>query len=112
MIQYLNSSKSGTDCSVVVSVFNEEEGIRQFIQSLSDVISTLKLNYEIIFVDDGKGNSVICMDSDLQHPPKMIHAMYIDNLFDEPKAQPVYEPYIFINTLNNPNYEMVHKRTK
>ena len=104
------------DCSIVVSVFNEEESVMMFYESLSKTIVSLQINYEIIFVNDGStdrsvsilkniamsdscvriidfsrnfgheaamiagidhacGASVICMDSDLQHPPVMIPEM-------------------------------------
>jgi dolichol-phosphate mannosyltransferase len=105
-----------TDCSVVASVFNEEECLMMFYESLSETLVSLHIAYEIIFVNDGSsdnslqilkniaasdstvkiinfsrnfgheaamiagidhacGEAVICMDSDLQHPPKMIPDM-------------------------------------
>ena len=105
-----------TDCSIVASVFNEEESVMMFYKSLSETLVSLQINYEIIFVNDGSadnslsilkniaasdntvkiidfsrnfgqeaamiagidhacGKAVICMDSDLQHPPDMIPAM-------------------------------------
>jgi len=108
------------NCSIVVSVFNEEESIKQFYEVLSHTLSTLKISYEIIFVNDGStdnsltilkdiasfdkntkiisfsrnfgheaamlagidhtnGEAVICMDSDLQHPPEMIPEMLKKN---------------------------------
>ena len=104
------------DCSIVASVYNEEESVAMFYKSLSETLAALPINYEIIFVNDGSndnslsllkeiamsdkavkiidfsrnfgheaamiagidhacGEAVICMDSDLQHPPEMIPAM-------------------------------------
>jgi dolichol-phosphate mannosyltransferase len=104
------------DCSIVVSVFNEEESVMMFYESLLETLVPLQISYEIIFVNDGStdeslsilkdiaisdnkvkiidfsknfgheaamiagidhacGEAVICMDSDLQHPPKMISEM-------------------------------------
>jgi dolichol-phosphate mannosyltransferase len=104
------------DCSIVVSVFNEEESVKIFHKSLSETLTSLQINHEVIFVNDGStdeslsilkdiatsdnrvkiidfsknfgheaamiagidhacGEAVICMDSDLQHPPKMIPDM-------------------------------------
>jgi len=104
------------DCSIVVSVYNEEESVAMFYKSLSETLAALQINHEIIFVNDGSsdnslsllkeiatsdktvkiidfsrnfgheaamiagidhacGEVVICMDSDLQHPPEMIPAM-------------------------------------
>jgi len=103
-------------CSVVASVFNEEECVMMFYQSLLKTLDTLNINYEIIFVNDGssdnslsilqeiaaadrkvkvvsfsknfgheaamiagidhaRGEAVVCMDSDLQHPPALIPEM-------------------------------------
>jgi len=108
------------DCSIVASVFNEEEGLMMFYQSLSKTLVSLPITYEIIFVNDGStdnslsvlkdivatdrkvkvigfsrnfgheaamiagidhacGEVVICMDSDLQHPPAMIPEMLKKN---------------------------------
>jgi dolichol-phosphate mannosyltransferase len=104
------------ECSIVASVFNEEESVMMFYESLSETLVALQINYEIIFVNDGSadnslsilkeiassdstvriisfffffgheaamiagidhacGEAVICMDSDLQHPPAMISEM-------------------------------------
>ena len=104
------------DCSVIASVFNEEESVMVFYNSLSEILVSQQISYEIIFVNDGStdnslsllqniagsdntvriidfsrnfgheaamiagidyacGQSVICMDSDLQHPPEMIVEM-------------------------------------
>jgi len=104
------------DCSIVASVYNEEECLQMFYKSLSETLDSLSISYEIIFVNDGStdnsltllkklasedntitiidfsrnfgqeaamlagidhacGEAVICMDSDLQHPTKMIPKM-------------------------------------
>jgi len=104
------------DCSIVASVFNEEESVMMFYKSLTETLVSLQISYEIIFVNDGStdnslqilkniaasdntvkiidfsrnfgheaamiagidhacGEAVICMDSDLQHPPAMIPEM-------------------------------------
>ena len=104
------------DCSVVASVFNEEDCVTMFYQSLLKTLDSLQINYEIIFVNDGsidnslsllkeiaaadnnvkvisfsknfgheaamiagidraRGEAVICLDSDLQHPPALIPEM-------------------------------------
>lgn len=39
--------------SIVVPVFNEEEGLEAFFEELLKVLPSLDKNYEIIFVDDG-----------------------------------------------------------
>lgn len=45
--------KSVGKCSIIVSVFNEEEGIEQFHHVLSDAVASLQQSFEFIFVNDG-----------------------------------------------------------
>ena len=102
--------------SVVVSVYNEVEGIRHAYEEMTRVLQQMPETYELIFVDDGstdgtadllrpivasdshvrmvsfsknfgheaamlagidysRGEAVVCLDSDLQHPPAMIPDM-------------------------------------
>lgn len=102
--------------SVVVSVYNEAEGIRHAYEEMTHVLRQMPETYELIFVDDGStdgsgdllrpiaesdphvrmvsfsknfgheaamlagidyshGEVVVCMDSDLQHPPAKIPEM-------------------------------------
>jgi len=99
--------------SIVVPVFNESAGIREFYDQLVSTLVQLPVDREIIFIDDGstdrtaeiiaaiakedprvggvslsrnfghqaaltaglnlaRGNAVISMDGDLQHPPSLI----------------------------------------
>jgi len=99
------------DLSVVVPIYNEEEGILQFADELRKNLDRLNLNYEVLFINDGssdktqenidsinwdqlssfefqynaghmraleagfelaKGEMIITLDSDLQHPPRYI----------------------------------------
>lgn len=102
--------------SIVLSVYNEADGIADCHREISSVMSSLNCTYEMIFVNDGssdgterilrdiaaqdslvrvinfsrnfgheaamlagidysRGEAVICMDADLQHPPAKIPAM-------------------------------------
>ena len=99
------------ELSIVVPVFNEELGIKEFAQELRNHLDSLEIDYEVIFINDGskdstqqiidqiiwpqlrsyefrfnaghmsaleaglkksKGEKIITMDSDLQHPPSYI----------------------------------------
>jgi len=109
------------ECSIVASVYNEEECLQMFYESLSKTLVSLQISYEIVFVNDGSvdnslsilkniasadhtvkivdfsrnfgheaamlagidhacGEAVICMDSDLQHPPELIPEMLQKNV--------------------------------
>ena len=39
--------------SIVVPVYNEEENIEHFAQSVAEVMESLPYAYEILFIDDG-----------------------------------------------------------
>ena len=103
--------------SIVVSIFNEEEVLPEFVIEIEKTISGLNIQAELIFVNDGStdrslqilenlrkeistetkiisfsrnfgheaamicgidhasGDAIICMDSDLQHPPQLLGEM-------------------------------------
>ncbi|MBO4743947.1 MAG: glycosyltransferase [Bacteroidales bacterium] len=104
------------DLSVVVSIYNEEEGIEHFFDVLEGELNKLPYSYEVLMINDGshdntlselkklfersehvrvvsfsrnfgheaamlagidnsRGKAIICMDSDLQHPPAKIAEM-------------------------------------
>lgn len=104
------------DLSVVVSIYNEEEGIEHFFDVLEGELYKLPYTYEVLMINDGsrdntlselkklsernehirivsfsrnfgheaamlagidnsRGKAIICMDSDLQHPPAKIAEM-------------------------------------
>lgn len=109
------STDVAPELSVVVPLFNEAEGIGLFAEHLRDALDTLKVTYEVIFVDDGseddttsvasrlqwgelrilvlarnvghqsaieaglavaRGNWIVTMDGDGQHPPTLVATMY------------------------------------
>ena len=43
--------------SIVVPVYNEEENIAIFYEAVTDVMSGLTYDYELIYVDDGSSDS-------------------------------------------------------
>jgi dolichol-phosphate mannosyltransferase len=45
------------ELSVVVPVFNEELGIKEFAQELRNHLDSLKIDYEVIFINDGSKDS-------------------------------------------------------
>jgi len=45
------------ELSVVVPVFNEELGIKEFAQELRSNLDSLKIEYEVIFINDGSKDS-------------------------------------------------------
>ena len=43
--------------SIVVPVYNEEENIRTFYDAVTEVMSGLEYDHELIYVDDGSSDS-------------------------------------------------------
>ena len=105
------------DLSIVIPIYNEEEGVSSLSSRLISAVESISTEYEIIFVNDGsndsssdevlkvkhgngkvrlislarnyghmealstglrvsKGNYIVTMDGDLQHPPEIIPSMY------------------------------------
>ena len=106
--------------SIIVSVYNEEEVLPDFLDVISDISNEMELDTELVFVDDGShddsllilrrwkestnlnikiisfsrnfghesamicgidhasGDAIVCMDSDLQHPPELLSQMMIE----------------------------------
>lgn len=104
---------AGKLLSVVVSVYNEEQALRDFYGETSRILRELPWEYELVFVNDGsqdgsfeilkelsgqdsqvrvvnfsrnfgheaamiagldysRGDGIVCMDADLQHPPECL----------------------------------------
>lgn len=51
-----NNGKSGKDISVVISLFNENESLRELVTWIRNVMASNGFTYEIIMVDDGSGD--------------------------------------------------------
>src|SRR3979411_396819 len=80
------------EVSIVIPVFNEEQGLRLLFERLYPALDALGRSYEIVFVDDGssdasvagqrlvilaafaqaRGTYMITLDADLQNPPEEI----------------------------------------
>ncbi len=53
------------DLSVVVPLHNEEDSVKLLYESISDALSGIAVEYEIIFVDDGSGDRTLEIASSL-----------------------------------------------
>lgn len=50
-----------TTLSIVVPVFNEEESVRPFIEVISGILAGIRLDWELIFVDDGSRDQTLAV---------------------------------------------------
>lgn len=48
-----NNNKKIVDLSVVIPVYNEEEVLEELFKRLNKTLNSLRVNYEVIFIDDG-----------------------------------------------------------
>lgn len=68
--------------SIVVPVYNEEENIEVFYQTVTDVMSEIiKYNYEIVFVDDGSIDGTPAMLQALAERDTHIHGLILARNF-------------------------------
>lgn len=68
--------------SIVVPVFNEEENIEVFYESITKVMSAeSKYNYEIVFVDDGSSDKTPVMLQALSERDNHIHGLILAKNF-------------------------------
>lgn len=52
--------------SIVVPIYNEEESIPVLYKAIKDAMGGIRLNYEIVFVDDGSKDNSFAILSDIQ----------------------------------------------
>ncbi|MBU0469642.1 MAG: glycosyltransferase family 2 protein [Candidatus Omnitrophica bacterium] len=57
-------SKGVLDCSIVVPVYNEEESLRELFGEILKIMTPLKKDYEVIFVDDCSSDASEVMIND------------------------------------------------
>lgn len=59
-----NNNKKTIDLSVVIPVYNEEEVLEELFKRLSKTLNSLKVNYEVVFVDDGSRDKTLKIIAD------------------------------------------------
>ena len=55
----VNQLKPEIDLSLLVPVFNEEEAIPQFMDSVCRVMAKLGMSWEVLFVNDGSDDNTL-----------------------------------------------------
>lgn len=54
--KFKSHSKSNTEISIIIPVFNEEDNILPLYRELKDVMVSLSRSYELVFIDDGSAD--------------------------------------------------------
>ena len=67
--------------SIVVPVFNEEENLTALYQSLTKVIDSIELDFEIIFVDDGSKDRSVEIIRDLNASDSRVNLVRLSRNF-------------------------------
>ncbi len=57
IVENLNNQIDKLDLSIVVPIYNEEEILEALFEKLYNVLESLKLNYEVVFIDDGSSDN-------------------------------------------------------
>lgn len=63
------------DLSIVIPVFNERENIAELSQRLTAVMKSLKLSYEVLFVDDGSNDGTLAAIARAKKQDRNVYAL-------------------------------------
>ena len=72
--------------SIVVPVYNEEENIANFYKAVTDVMSGLTYDYELIFVDDGSSDSSSMILREIAYNDKHVKVLLLARNFGHQTA--------------------------
>ena len=67
-----SNSKEDSLISVIIPVFNEESGIKEFVAELVEELNTVSSRYEIILIDDGSDDESLAVMSEIASLNKSI----------------------------------------
>ena len=72
--------------SVVVSVYNEEKGLRECYREMKGVLDTLSWDYELIFVNDGSADESFSIIKELAEADRKVKAVSFSRNFGHEAA--------------------------
>lgn len=72
--------------SVVVPCFNEQEAVPIFYNEVKKILVTLKVEYEIIFIDDGSSDKTLEEVKELSEKDKGVHYVSFSRNFGKEAA--------------------------
>jgi len=82
-----DENKYGFEFAVVVSVYNEAEGLNAFTSQLLDVLRKIKIRFEVIFVNDGSRDaSGRIIDEIVSANPEVCKAIHFSRNFGHEAA--------------------------
>jgi glycosyltransferase involved in cell wall biosynthesis len=73
-------------CSIVIPVYNEEGNIVELVRSLTRVLSSIAIEYEIIFVDDGSSDKSLDIIKELSSSDGKIYYLSFTRNFGHEAA--------------------------
>jgi glycosyltransferase involved in cell wall biosynthesis len=86
-INPLDGQMKTMDLSIVVPVYNEHDNLRLLYQAICDAVSPLKLEWEMILVDDGsKDDSVLVLEELAQLDPLHVRVVELRRNFGQTAA--------------------------
>ena len=72
--------------SIVIPVFNEEENLSLIYEELKGVVNGMKMDYEILFIDDGSTDTSLTVLRDLQRQDPAVKAISFRRNFGQTAA--------------------------
>ena len=72
--------------SIVIPVFNEEENLSLIYEELKGVVNGMKMDYEILFIDDGSTDTSLAVLRDLQRQDPAVKAISFRRNFGQTAA--------------------------
>lgn len=81
-----NTIKSELDVSIVIPVYNEEGNITQLYNEISEVMGTLDISYEVIFIDDGSTDKTPYLLQEIQKSDPYVKVIIFRRNFGQTAA--------------------------
>lgn len=72
--------------SVVIPLYNEEENVRELHARLKEVLDTIGMDYEVLFIDDGSTDSTLAFLQELQARDRNIVVLSLRRNFGQTAA--------------------------
>ena len=78
--------ENSVELSIVSPMFNEEGNVKRFYDEVSSVLNKLKLNYELIFIDDGSTDKTFSLLKELNSKDKRVKVIRFRRNFGKAAA--------------------------
>lgn len=78
--------KSGSFISIIIPVFNESENLEWHHEQITNNLSTKKIDYEVIYIDDGSQDSSVNVLQNIARTDQKVRVIYFSRNFGKEAA--------------------------